>query len=365
MSLERSFLRYRNRLEKVFGKRNGDRNWKRKIPIRQNKVLFEPLEPRILLSTVTWDGGGDGTSWGDARNWDNDILPTVSDDVFISTAGPVITHSQNVDTINSLHSIRTLTLSGGSLSIAATSEITGGLNLTNATLTGAGEVTLGGSSTWTGGTMSATGKTVIAPGATIDLSGAGTKTADGRTLENLGTVIWQGGSLYGTNGAAIVNRAGALFDDQNPSSHSLSTYVTGSRPQLTIDAGSVFRKTGAGDAHLYDVIFANAGTVEVDQGTLALTQVYGGGSGTHSGTFDIHSGAVLNFGAFTQTLNAGTLFLGDGTVQVTGGTLNLGADLSIPNPIILSSGTLAGSGDLTVQDTLTWTGGTMSGRAQR
>jgi hypothetical protein len=53
MSIERSFLRYRNRLEKVFGKRNRDRNGngKRRIPIRQNKVLFEPLEPRLLLSS--------------------------------------------------------------------------------------------------------------------------------------------------------------------------------------------------------------------------------------------------------------------------------------------------------------------------
>ena len=52
MSIERSFLRQRNRLEKIFGRWTGDRSGKgkKKIPARQNKLLFEPLEPRVLLA---------------------------------------------------------------------------------------------------------------------------------------------------------------------------------------------------------------------------------------------------------------------------------------------------------------------------
>ncbi len=51
MSIERSFLRYRNRLEKVFGKKGKENKAKVKIPTKQNKVLLEPLEPRLLLSS--------------------------------------------------------------------------------------------------------------------------------------------------------------------------------------------------------------------------------------------------------------------------------------------------------------------------
>src|SRR4030042_1705985 len=52
MSIERSFLRNRNYLEKVFGKKDRDRNedGKRKIPLMGNRFLLEPLEPRVLLS---------------------------------------------------------------------------------------------------------------------------------------------------------------------------------------------------------------------------------------------------------------------------------------------------------------------------
>ncbi len=50
MSIERSFLRYRNRLEKIFGKKYRTGNGKNKNSLKGNKVLLEPLEPRILLS---------------------------------------------------------------------------------------------------------------------------------------------------------------------------------------------------------------------------------------------------------------------------------------------------------------------------
>ena len=55
MSIERSFLRNRNYLEKVFGKKDRDRNedGKRKIPLMGNRFLLEPLEPRVLLSDAT------------------------------------------------------------------------------------------------------------------------------------------------------------------------------------------------------------------------------------------------------------------------------------------------------------------------
>src|SRR4051794_41437954 len=44
----------------------------------------EALEARRLLSTVVWDGGGDGENWNDPANWVGDNLPADGDDVVIS-----------------------------------------------------------------------------------------------------------------------------------------------------------------------------------------------------------------------------------------------------------------------------------------
>ena len=43
MSLARSFNRFRNRIRNVHGKK--------RIPLRQTKILLEPLEPRLLLAS--------------------------------------------------------------------------------------------------------------------------------------------------------------------------------------------------------------------------------------------------------------------------------------------------------------------------
>ena len=53
----------------------------RRINWRRN--LVEPLEQRLLLTVVAWDGDGDGVSWEDPQNWDADALPGPDDDVLI------------------------------------------------------------------------------------------------------------------------------------------------------------------------------------------------------------------------------------------------------------------------------------------
>ena len=38
-------------------------------------LRLEALEDRATPAAVSWDGGGDGTNWTDARNWAGDVLP--------------------------------------------------------------------------------------------------------------------------------------------------------------------------------------------------------------------------------------------------------------------------------------------------
>src|SRR5262245_55917464 len=55
---------------------------------------IERVESRVLFAAVSWDGGGDGTSWGDRFNWSADALPGSNDDVTINVAAnPTVTVS--------------------------------------------------------------------------------------------------------------------------------------------------------------------------------------------------------------------------------------------------------------------------------
>src|SRR4051812_28884606 len=81
----------------------------------------ESLEERIVMSDVRWDGGGGNSDWNNPFNWDSDVLPGTTDDLFIDASaagGAVITFSSGTASINSLHSGKSLAVSGGSLSIA-------------------------------------------------------------------------------------------------------------------------------------------------------------------------------------------------------------------------------------------------------
>src|SRR5215510_4261652 len=57
---------------------------------RQRCRAIERLEPRRLLSTITWDGGptGQGIVWSDPVNWVGDVVPGNSDDAVIPIVGP-------------------------------------------------------------------------------------------------------------------------------------------------------------------------------------------------------------------------------------------------------------------------------------
>src|SRR5262249_14496829 len=120
------------------------------------------------------------------------------------------------DTIRSLTSRAKITLSRGSLSIAAESAIHGDLSLINAaTLAGSGDLTVTGTLTWSNGTMRGPGTTTVAPGGVLNLDGD--IILDGRMLGNAGTATWSGptGRISMFNEAAIHNLAGATFTITN------------------------------------------------------------------------------------------------------------------------------------------------------
>jgi hypothetical protein len=101
------------------------------------RFAAEQLEQRMLLASVTWDGGGDGTSWNDARNWSGDVLPGQGDDVVISVPNAATvqyTAAAGDVSINSLVSDDALVLSGGILNVATTIQVNNTFTISGGTL---------------------------------------------------------------------------------------------------------------------------------------------------------------------------------------------------------------------------------------
>src|SRR5262245_3979522 len=142
---------------------------------RRHRPLVERLEDRTVPAAVSWDGGAGTLNWNDAANWDTNALPTATDDVVIDVPASAITvtHGSGTTSIHSLTCQESLTLSGGSFSIAAPSTIAGAFALSGGSLSGAGGLTVSGLTTWTGGGMSGLGVTNADGGLLIN--GAGTK----------------------------------------------------------------------------------------------------------------------------------------------------------------------------------------------
>ncbi len=112
----------------------------------------EPLEGRILLSTVSWIGTT-SASWNTTADWSSHALPQSGDDVVINQTGGIavtLTGSASVRSISVTGD--TLAVSGGTLSVAASSSINLAATLTlssatfalaaGAALTNSGSITI-------------------------------------------------------------------------------------------------------------------------------------------------------------------------------------------------------------------------------
>lgn len=273
---------------------------------------FERLEDRSLLANVTWDGGGGNFDWGNASNWSADTLPLSGDDVIIPdlSGTPTITSGGTVG-INSLAATEALAITGGSFTVAQTSQLNAGLNLSSGTLTANGAVMMGGTSTWSGGTISGSGSVTIGSSASLTLNSAGNLNSN-VSMTNQGTMTLLSGIFNEGSGKTFTNSG--TFNVQNSGTvfNSSGTIVNTGTFQKTVDAGlaiinNPFNNTG--------------GTISVLAGTLALS-----GGGTHAGgTFDVSGAAIQLSGSIAATGSFTGSFAGSGAVQVTGGTYTIGA----------------------------------------
>ena len=178
-------------------------------------------------------------------------------------------------TYNSAATFSTLTLSGGDVILNTAGNSIGNLNLTNGTLTNNAATTLTGSANL--------GSTLTGPG----------------DLSNSGSTSWTGPDI--TLSGVFNNLAGGTFEVQTGSTFNASSII---------NAGQFLKTGGAGS----DVAapFTNTGTVKIDTASLDFT----GGFTQTGGTTNLNGGNLTATGDYLQT--GGTTLLNGGDLDATG-----------------------------------------------
>ncbi len=243
----------------------------------------------------------------------------------------------------------------GGVVLAAPLTVTN-LTLANGTLSGAGNLAITGTFSWSGGTLDGTGggSLTIPEGGTFAISGGGTKQITTSKAINLAgnATVTGGGPVVSTGSASTLTiQGGALLDIQNDQSFAVGI--------INISSGGILRRSTSATVATINSTnqLNNNGLLDVQTGTLSLDC-----NGNSSGTFNVANGATLSFDGGADTLNTGAAFTGTGMVQLTSGTLTINATLGMAQ-FTQSGGTCGGSGTFTITGSFAWTGGFQDGTA--
>ncbi len=294
--------------------------WSHHLRHKPRKKLLlpscEPLELRQLLSNVDWISTSSG-SWDVGSNWSTGKVPGSGDDVVINVSGanPTVTISSGSQSVQSVTADDPLSISGGSLTVAANSTISDGLAMTGGSLTAAGSgVTLAvtGATTISGADLFAEG------GATASLSqlSAYTGPVDSEnTLEAAGTgsvlslpdltTITEDTTEYGsyTNVEALAGGSVQLPSLAQIGDGPVVLESEGSGSQLNVPALTSFQ--GISGRYEFSTLQAtNSGTL-IGSGLTSLNGV----NLTLDGTGTIATAQITSFTNATLSLSAGTVSL--------------------------------------------------------
>ncbi len=297
---------------------------------RRTRFGVEVLEDRRLLAAISWNTDASGF-WDVATNWNPPQVPGSGDDVTIDrgVANPTIT-IRDSRTVNSITSRESLSVTTGTFSVNAASQIDGStLTLSGATLTASGalQVTATGSIDWQSGTIAGSGLSNLG---TVILSTSGGKQLNGM-LNSAGMVILTDAGVLGIADCCsfgITVQSGGVFDIQSDADTSLGT--------INVLPGGTLKKTGGGgvleESRLGSRVNILGGTVDVSVGKLILG---GQGAASTGGTLNVVAGATLDLTGGVSGVMYGGAYSGGGSGQVllAGGRLDTpgsGATFNLP-----------------------------------
>ncbi len=363
--------------------------------------VLESLERRSLLSDVSWDAGGNGTSWTDPLNWSTNQLPGAADDVTISSPGDLsIEISSGTRSVHSLVCDEQLTVSGSStvLVVATTALLSNTLQLESlGTLRGGSWNTVDAGFIRAQFDAQLDGVTVdgsmviddtfvrVINGLTVNGNISISETAESALL------AFDGSQLLSGTGSITFDGAESLLPIIGPSNFgdvltigSTVTIQAGlSAGQLgnveggkIVNYGTIAAQSDSNQSLLISQLFTNNGTLSASTGAITLDldaanfTNYSSGTLT-GGTYIVAGSGTIDLGASNVTTNAASITLSDtgafpalAAMTANAGTITLANARSFSTAGALNhSGTISVDADssLTSSGLLTWSGGSISG----
>jgi hypothetical protein len=279
----------------------------------QRRLRIEALEQRQLLSAVTWTGGGSNSNWDNPQNWNPQAVPAAADDVVIDTASAAATVAINSGDAESVKSLTTggndtLSITGGSLTVAANSTLSGGLSMTGGSLTVSGA----------GASLTANGATTV-DGASLYASG-------GSQLLFPAATSLTGVSIVASGGSQVLFPVATSYTGSTGGDTTLEASGAGSRIDLS------HLQTFAGGGHVPYVSSGTTHVLPINGGEIDLAGAIGAnptGGGGNDFTLD-NTGGILNLLAVTQ-ISGTTLTAANGATWTIPPTWNstLGAGTTL------------------------------------
>jgi hypothetical protein len=219
----------------------------------------------------------------------------------------------------------------------------------NGTIAGSDTVNCSGTMTYSGATLSGSGPLNMLNGSQIHITN-NTVTLS-KTVNNYGTINWTFSNIVG-NG--IINNYNIFTIATTNASYSTNPLVN--------NFGTINKTTSTTTPMAGGCV--NSGTINITSGTLQIMPTTT--TQTHSGTFNVSSGATLNIGSLSGivTHNVNGSVSGAGSVIFNAANVNFGPSSSynISGTTNGTSGTVTFNSTMTLTNlgTLTSTGGTMN-----
>jgi len=268
-----------------------------------------------------------------------------------------------------------LVINGGTVFFNGSGLITpGSLSLSSGSLQGSMAVTVPGTISWTGGAIGAGASPVVTANGGLTVSGANGKSFNGGMLVNNGVATWTGGQVSCNGTAVFSNAPSGTLDFQADG----TAFLLSSGTALLVNSGILRKSAGTGTTTL-TVRCNNAGSVQVNSGTLALVPADSNGSFSASAGSTLSLSGSATFSASASIDGAGNFivtsgtFTNNGTFHIDGtntfasGIMAFNGNCFITNnPMIINGGTVIFNGSGIVAPTLlNVSGGSLQGRDHR
>ncbi len=285
---------------------------------------------------ATWASAVTGV-WSDSSKWNPAVVPDgPTFDVTIDAVGSL--YDVNLDISPTVHSLTlnsadaTIRLGNNTINIVGAYEQQSGLLRG----TNGGGMTVGGNARFTGvssdrdvlsaGTLTFNADVLFDCADDVDI-------CDTDVDYNGSAITWQGnGELGGGMGSQYTIGSSTTFTITNDKRFRHNGI--GAQPTL-INNGTIVKNTGSGTTEFFNVPTTNAGTLEVDSGTIKSNGISTPGNTLTGGTWKVFNGSTLDLVGNTITTNAANIQLrdaGSGFAAINGlATNSTGATFQLSN----------------------------------